>query len=184
MKNTPALFIVSGDLESGKTRFCQRLAQAMRAHGWDVSGIVSPAVFQDDTKIGIDALDLRSGKRRRLAELIQAGSQLQGPATKRWQFSRETLAWCNSTLRSATPCDLLVIDELGPLEFERGAGIVSAIEAIEEGNYLAAVVVIRRILLAHARRRWPLLEAIDLTQADDDETLAAHWAEKLVPLKA
>ncbi len=183
MKYKPALFIVSGDLESGKTRFIQNLAHAMQAHGWDVAGVVSPAVFQDDAKVAIDALDLRSGKRCRLAELIQAGSQLQGPATKRWQFSKETLNWCNSTLRSATPCDLLVIDELGPLEFEGGAGMLDAIEAIEGGNYLAALVVVRSILLEHARRRWPHLERIDPAQADDHETLATHWAQKLAQLK-
>ncbi|GAG90828.1 unnamed protein product [marine sediment metagenome] len=183
MNNKPALFVICGDFETGKTRFSQRLALTMHELGWDVAGIVSPAVFQDDVKIAIDALDLRSGERCRLAELIQAGSKLEGPATKRWQFSRETLNWCNFLLRSAVPCDLLMIDELGPLEFERETGMVCGIESIDEGDYLAAVIVIRPNLLAHARRRWPHFEDIELAQTGSDETSTTCWAQKLVPLK-
>ena len=34
----------------------------------------------------------------------------------------EVLAWGTRILQQATPCDLLVVDELGPLKFERGEG--------------------------------------------------------------
>ena len=179
----PALFVVSGNIETGKTRFMLLLAQAMQVHAWDVAGIVSPANFQNNAKIAIDAMDLRSGKRGRLAELIQAGSQLQGPTTSRWQFSQETLDWANSLLRSATPCDALMIDELGPLEFKRGEGLASGIEAVEGGEYLAAVVVVRSTLLPQATRRWPHHEAIALDRSSNDLALVARWAQRLLRLK-
>jgi nucleoside-triphosphatase THEP1 len=154
----------------------------MHKLGWNVAGIVSPAIFQAGVKIAIDAQDLRSGERRRLAELI-AESKLEGPATKRWQFSQESLKWCDRVLRSATPCDLLVIDELGPFEFEREAGMVYAFDAIDGNQYLAALIIIRPSLLERANRLWPHMTRINLAQADSHETLVTQWAQKLKPLK-
>ncbi|HEY71006.1 MAG TPA: DUF2478 domain-containing protein [Anaerolineae bacterium] len=183
MKGKPALFIVSGDFETGKTRFSQHLAQGLQEAGWDVAGIVSPAVFEDGVKTAIDAVDLRSGERRRLAESIQAGSSLDGPETTRWQFSQEVLDWCNGVLRSATPCDLLVIDELGPLEFDRSIGLMAGMQAIEEGRYLASLIVIRPMLLERAKARWPQAEVIHSVPAEATVLLIERWIQRLSDLK-
>jgi nucleoside-triphosphatase THEP1 len=184
MTKMPTLLIVSGDVETGKTRFSQLLAQAMQAQGWDIAGIVSPAVLHGKRKIAIDVHDLRSGRSRRLAERVDAGSALQGPATRRWQFSQAGLDWSNSRLETAIPCDLLFIDEIGPLEFEHGAGMLSSLEAIDSGSYLAAVIVIRSSLLGHARQRWPHAEIIDLGRDGGWEALASRWVSRLAALKA
>jgi nucleoside-triphosphatase THEP1 len=183
MKEKPASLIMSGDFETGKTRFSQQLAQGLQEAGWDIAGIVSPAIFDDDIKTAIDAVDLRSGERRRLAERIQTGSLLDGPATSHWQFCQEVLDWCNGVLRSATPCDLLVIDELGPLEFERGIGLMAGFEAIDEGRYLASVIVIRPTLLEQAKARWPHAEVIQSVPAEAAIPLIEDWIQRLGRLK-
>ncbi len=51
-------------------------------------------------------------------------------------------------LESATPCDLLIVDELGPLEFERNEGWPAGLAAIDSAAYKVGVVVIRPELLA------------------------------------
>jgi nucleoside-triphosphatase THEP1 len=183
MNDKPALLIVSGDFETGKTRFSQQLAQGLQEAGWDVAGIVSPAVFEDGVKTAIDALDLRSGERHRLAERNQAGSSLDGPATSHWQFSQETLDWCDGVLRSASPCDLLVIDELGPLEFDRGIGLQAGLEAIDEGRYLASVVVVRSALLERVKARWSHAEWIRSVPAEATIPLIEDWIQRLGSLK-
>ncbi len=53
--------------------------------------------------------------------------------------------------RASVPCDLLVIDELGPLEFNLKVGWLSALDVVKTGQFSLALVVIRPELLEPAR---------------------------------
>ena len=86
-----------------------QLAQEARVR---VGGVISPAVFEGGNKVAIDALDLKSGTRKRLAELKT--SHQTDLETQRWSFYTEVVDWGNKILEEAVPCDLLIIDELGP----------------------------------------------------------------------
>lgn len=152
---TASITIISGEIESGKTSYCMELATILKAQGWDVRGIVSPAVFDGDTKIAIDAMDLLTSEQRRLADLRSDTSPTPGPMTKLWAFNLETIAWCNDVLVRSTPCDLLMVDELGPLEFEQGSGLLQGLNALESRAYRHAIVVVRSHLVEEARSRWP-----------------------------
>jgi hypothetical protein len=55
----------------------------------------------------------------------------------------------------AVPCGLLVVDELGPLEFERAQGWLSGLTALDSGEYELGLVVIRPELMGAALARWP-----------------------------
>ena len=70
------------------------------------------------------------------------------------------------------PCDLLVVDELGPLEFERGRGWTAGLAAVDSGAYGAALVVVRSGLLERARTRWPGAEVADAASPHDRRRLA------------
>ena len=59
--------------------------------------------------------------------------------------------WGNQTLNTSTPCDVLVVDELGPLEFERGIGLQNGFTAIDSRNFDFALVVIRPITVRVCR---------------------------------
>jgi hypothetical protein len=50
-------------------------------------------------------------------------------------------------LSAATPCDLLIVDELGPLELVGGHGWVHALDVLRKGDFGAALVVCRPSLL-------------------------------------
>ena len=171
MKDQGKLTLISGEIESGKTRFCRQVAGELKELGWDVAGIVSPGVFNEGGKIAIDGLDLRSGEHRRLANLTATGGPLQGPKTKRWQFSMPVLQWCNEVLQNATPCDLLIIDELGPLEFDRGEGLLAGFEANDSRQFKASLTVVRTSLLEKARDRWPDAEVLIISDDDEPSTL-------------
>jgi hypothetical protein len=119
----------------------------------DRSGVLSPAVFAQGAKIGIDAIDRRTDERRRLADRFDPSHH--GPSTQRWSFHADAIDWGNTVLRSAAPCDVLIVDELGTLEFDRGEGWLAGLAALDAGAYRLGVVVIRPELLDVARRRWP-----------------------------
>jgi nucleoside-triphosphatase THEP1 len=161
------LAIITGHRGSGKTALCRRLADRARATAWDVAGILSPAVLAGGEKVAIEALDLRSGERRLLARRRQGDSSASGLLTPAWAFDEATTAWGNSVLQRATPCDLLIVDELGVLEMERNLGWTAGLAAVSAGQYRYALVVVRPQLLDTALTRWPHAQVVDVMSDGD-----------------
>jgi nucleoside-triphosphatase THEP1 len=163
------IYIITGERGVGKTTLCQRVVEEACRRGWQARGVISPARMEGNGnnlyKIGIDLLDLSSGERFQLAQRIpdDAGSNTgkNGEVmTKRWAFDPQVLALGSRILAKSVPCDLLVVDELGPLEFERGEGWVEGLAALDSGLYRVALVVIRPELLEVARSRWHSAQVI------------------------
>jgi len=148
------LILITGGRGAGKTRFCDFVARRMRLRGCEVAGLLSPARFEGGQKIGIDALDLRSLTRRHFANRPgPAGAALV--RTEGWVFADAVLAWGDECLRQAVPCDVLIVDELGPLEFLRSQGWIAGLGALDSRQYRLALAVIRPELLDLAQARWP-----------------------------
>lgn len=160
--DAPALFIITGPRSAGKTTLCAGLVRLARQAGRQVAGVLSIGVFEDGQKVAIDVQDLRSGERRRLAQRRQAGQPVVGAQTPGWHFDPSALAWGNTLLQTATPTDLLIVDELGPLELEQGQGWTAGLPALDSGFYRWSLVVIRPELLAIARQRWPTAKIISI----------------------
>jgi nucleoside-triphosphatase THEP1 len=160
MKIMAEIVLLTGEIQSGKTNLCLDLHRKAQEAGLQVGGVISPAIFEKGEKVAIDILDLKSGNQKRLAEL-NAGqkSEIQ---TQRWSFFQDIVEWGNDKLREAVPCDLLVIDELGPLEFQREEGWVNGFHAVESGAYRVALLVIRPSLIDDAVSRWPSSRTVDL----------------------
>jgi nucleoside-triphosphatase THEP1 len=152
--------ILTGGRGIGKTRTCLCLVEQARQAGWSLSGVLCPAEFEDGEKIAIDMLDLTTGERCRLAyrENRQTGFEV----TDHWNFDNVVLDRGNEILGSAGICDLLLVDELGPLEFYRRQGWVKAFDTLARGEFKRAVVVIRPELLEEARILWPGAYVVDL----------------------
>jgi nucleoside-triphosphatase THEP1 len=158
--------ILTGARESGKTRLLFDILESFWKQEIDCSGVLSPAVFTRDRKTGIDLLDVRSGECQRLADLRQSDST--GIMTDRWLFDGQALEWGNQILSTATPCGFLIVDELGPIELEKGLGLQNGISALNSGEYQAAVVVIRPELLEKAQQLWPGASIFDLAVPKTD----------------
>jgi nucleoside-triphosphatase THEP1 len=176
MKNTSDpkpggnLIILSGPRGAGKTTLIQKALEYINHESVDIAGILSLPVEEDGVKIAIDGKDLRCRETRRLAV---RNPGLSGPlATRQWLFESQTMQWADSILGISTPCDLLVVDELGVLEFERGQGWLSGLKALDEGLYTAAIAIIRPELLAQARARWPKAVIIEVTEENRVSALA------------
>ncbi|HRA79959.1 MAG TPA: nucleoside-triphosphatase [Thauera sp.] len=155
------IVIVSGGRGVGKTRFCRALVEAARGAGLVVAGLLSPAVFAEGGKTAIDLTDLASGETRRLAERARADAP--GTAGLGWHFDPAALDWGNQVLQAAAASDLLVIDELGPLEFHGQGGLSAGFTAIEAARHRQAIVVVRPELVVTARLRWPGAAVVEPT---------------------
>jgi nucleoside-triphosphatase THEP1 len=171
------LGLLTGARRAGKTAFCRHFAEHARATGWDVAGLLSPAVFDMDIKTGILAEDLRTGDTRPMASA--ASSPHFDLPLGDWFFDHKALAWSNRVLEHSLPCDLLLVDELGPLEFLRGEGWVSALTAFRQPQYRLGLVVVRPELAVLARSSLPVAGTISLEPSHNPAAEAGLWWKRL-----
>jgi len=130
------IVILTGERGVGKSTVCSRTVALARAREYTCGGLITLSRSGDVR----DALDVHSGDVRRLTVESGAGATV---AQGRFRFDPETLAWGNEVLTHATPCHLLVVDELGPLEIERGEGWQKAFDLLRQTNFTLALVVVR-----------------------------------------
>lgn len=167
MNEKGQIYIITGEIDTGKTSLCLAAADFYRKVGWQISGITSIGIFHGDKKIGYDAQNLKTLERRLLAVLRRSDAPLSGPETKRWIFDKDAVQWCNEVLSQSSSADLLIVDEIGPLEFERGDGFIDGIKALDRGLFRLGLVVVRNTLLEMAQKRWPAAENLNISTPED-----------------
>lgn len=166
-KQDSVLVLLTGPSLSGKTSCCLALARWARRTGLEVGGLVCPAVVENGRRQAIDMLDLSSGQSRRLAQARLARARPDedgGLIVGRWRFEPSTLAWGNQVLAAVQRPDWLILDEVGPLEFERGAGLQEGLRLVDQRRARLNWVVVRPRLLDAALDRWPWAQIVDVRQ--------------------
>ena len=158
------LFILTGDIRSGKTTWLEARVRELEAAGVPVRGVLAPGAWRDGKKVGIANVLLPSHERVLLATPVNWG---QSPINRcadslGWDFDANALARVNAHLTelAATSGDmrpgLLVIDEIGPLELRRGEGLTAALELLDTGPTPAwphVLVVVRATLAEEVAAR-------------------------------
>ena len=164
------LVLLAGESGCGKTTLCTRVVAALKARGLDVAGVLTlPRLAAPrGEKIGMDVEDVRTGERVALAERVAVG---EGTANLTWKFDEAGLARGAQILREATPCDVLVVDELGPLELIHHKGWISALDILQTGHYRTAFVVVRPGLVENFRARVKLQVAVETVTLSNREEL-------------
>ena len=187
MKGAVMLYMLTGEIQTGKTRWLERRVDEARAAGIDVHGVLAPGVWRrlpggGLEKVGIDNVLLPSGERIHLAvrrDLARSAGreEARGPSERAglgWAMSSAAVArvdahFANLARAAGAPSrrGLLVVDELGRLELIHGDGLVHALELLRRGPQPAwedAVVVVRRDLLDRAHEAldaaWPAVAHI------------------------
>ena len=157
-KKKSQLLLLTGLKGIGKTTWCLKLMQIAEKQAIAVEGIVSPGSYSGGKKTGIEILDIQTGEKRLFADLNLG--KTQGISTPRWSFDPESIVWANEILKMRLESEILIIDELGPLELLRGEGFVAGLSRIDSGEFQLAIVVVRPSLLPKALQRWPDAQVI------------------------
>jgi nucleoside-triphosphatase THEP1 len=158
---TAPIVILTGERRVGKSTVCRETVARAQARRYTCGGILTLS-RPNGTR---DVLDVHSGNLRRLTLASGASAAVvQG----RFRFDPGTLAWGNDVLACAVPCHLLVVDELGPLEIERGQGWPRAFDVLRGTEFALALAVVRPELSAQAQRRLPIGATIVLTVTVDN----------------
>ena len=182
-KYTGQILLVTGPRGAGKTTLCRRIVEVARQANWMIAGVSSPAIIKGGLKIGIGVEDLRSGRRFLLASLPSENEDPRAVRTEGWVFDPRCLKWSNGVLEKAVPCDLLVVDELGPLELEEGKGWMAGIGALESGKFHLGIAVVREELLNKLLYRWSRASVITVQNPQQIDDLVDKIIDKLLDIQ-
>ena len=178
----PPIWMVTGPRGMGKSSFCREMAESAQNAGWEVAGILSLVQMEWGLKTGILAEDLRTGISRRLASTVRRSES--DLAFGDWYFDRQTLEWGSQVLEHSLPCDLLVVDELGPLELTRQMGWQVAFDVLHRGRYRLALIVIRPELEAAARRIFDFSKIIEIDRTRTTENWVRIYWPKMMEISS
>ena len=170
--------LVVGEPGSGKTSWCRKYIDRRRKSGSSVGGILSPAIEKQGQRAGSNALDLLTGQEMPFARLSPYRSFKGGEVVGDYTISRDGILFACSAVERAVgnKCDLVVIDEVGPLEL-RGKGLMPAVE-LTLASAVNVLLVVRSSLKEALQRRFPKCQftvIADLTQASLTMSHRANW---------
>lgn len=222
------LFLLTGEVQTGKTRWLARLLDELRAEGVAADGVIAPGVWREDghggfEKLGIENRLLPGGATvefARRADLVDSAGECKG-----WVFSQDAIHQVNAHFErlqrevaqlrlgaaaagSVEPASetrtnvsretfrgglgdgeapggfgslrLLVVDELGWMELERGEGIAKAMDVLTAGpteRWPHALVVVRARLVDLAREKLePAWGTVRIVHPSDEGAAAVKAA--------
>jgi molybdopterin-guanine dinucleotide biosynthesis protein A len=161
------VLLVVGEPGSGKTSWCRQYIGWRLGSSLSIGGILCPAIEKQGQRVGSNAIDLITGQEVPFARLSRYSSFKGGEAVGGYTISRGGIAFACGAIKRAVEsrCDLVVIDEVGPLELE-GKGLMPAVE-LALASAINLLMVVRTSLKEALQRHFPEHEfvvAADLTQ--------------------
>jgi nucleoside-triphosphatase len=180
------VILISGDRRVGKTTALLTVRKSAIQAGRRVGGFLSVARFEANEKAGIDLMDAATGRVMPLATLGEASGGADDICTGHYTFSPDALAAGLQYAEAGRGADVFIVDELGPLELQRGAGWIAVIDMIRSRAFGVALVTIRPELLDHAREKMALppdapLILIDAANRDAVGAQLANWIAEIEP---
>lgn len=171
------LFLLTGEVQIGKTRWLESLVTELADRGVPCAGVLAPGQWVPSEgehadangfeKLGIDNVLLPSGERipfARRGDLARADATFDeesqaAKAELAWHIDDAAIDRVNAhfneiaTHASVAAPGLLIVDELGRLEIWRGGGLTSAMALLAQGpttTFPHALAVVRDYLLDDA----------------------------------
>ena len=163
------LIALSGLKGSGKTTLLLALSEALYEKGATIKGLISPAVFEGNRKTAINLLDLASGEKQQLARLAadSSGELKFGD----WVFSQEVIAWGNACLAKIDSTELLIVDEIGPLELNLNQGLQEGLAQLASGDYRVGIMTVRPKCVDSVKARFPKIKVYSVSSWVQDDLI-------------
>jgi nucleoside-triphosphatase len=144
------ILLVTGSPGVGKSTVTWRVVEALRAEQYKVGGMISGEMRTNGTRVGFEIADLASGERGVLAHV----SGLKGPQVGRYRVNLEDLDTVGvvSIVSAVENSDVVVVDEIGPMELFSAAFQHAVKRAVESAKLVVGVV--------HWRARSELIDEV------------------------
>jgi nucleoside-triphosphatase len=132
------VLLLTGNPGVGKTTVLMKTVNALKEKGYSVGGMISREVREGGTRVGFEILDLNSGRRGWLAHI----NQKTGPQVGKYRVNIEDLdlIGTQAIINAVEQCDIIAIDEIGPMELFSEKFKEVTRKALESRKLVLAVV--------------------------------------------
>jgi len=160
------LLFVTGRPGVGKTTVLLNAVEGLRAKGCSVGGMMSREVRHEGARVGFQIINLKTGEEGWLAHV----NQPSGPQVSKYRVNLidlETIG-AKAIQTALGEADLVVIDEVGPMELFSEAFKQVIKDAVDSRKLILGVI--------HHSARDPLIEAI--RKREDAEILEVTFENR------
>ncbi len=160
------IFVLTGAPGTGKTTVLQKVVDALRAKGVTVGGMVSREARKHNVRVGFEILDLTSGRQGWLSHI----NQNAGPQVGKYRVNLQDLdnIGVQAVTEAVQKCQIVVIDEIGPMELYSENFKQAVNLAFESGKPVLVIV--------HAKATDPLISLVK--QREDAEIFTVTGATR------
>lgn len=132
------LLLLTGSPGVGKTSVLLRVVESLKAKGYSVGGMVSREARSGEVRVGFEISDLGGSRRGWLAHV----NQHSGPQVGKYRVNLEDLnsIGAEAIMEAVQDCDVIAIDEVGPMELFSEKFKEAVKRAVECGKLVVAVV--------------------------------------------
>ena len=131
-------FFLTGRPGVGKTTVLLRIVERLKKQGFKVGGLVSREVREDGSRVGFKVIDLEDGREGWLAHIRQP----VGPRIGKYRVCMRDLEsiGVKAILKAVREADVVVIDEVGPMELFSQSFKRAVSEALESDKIVLGTI--------------------------------------------
>jgi nucleoside-triphosphatase len=148
--NLSKAFFLTGYPGVGKTTVLTKIVDELKRIGFKVGGMITDEIQEGNVRVGFKIVDISSGREGWLASIRQRS----GPQIGKYHVCLEDLEsiGVKAILNAVTGADVVVIDEVGPMELFSAVFIDAVTKALESGKPVLGTI--------HHQATHPLVVAI------------------------
>lgn len=146
------IYVITGKVQEGKTSHLTRLVERLKKEDLKIIGFCSLVFFDKGERAGYILENLENGTQIPLATIEEKPGWVK---FRRFYFNPLALEQGEHWIRKgiAKQPDLVVIDEVGPMELE-GMGWLSVLTLLEKRNDIPQLWVVREQILPEIKEKW------------------------------
>jgi nucleoside-triphosphatase len=160
------VMLLTGAPGVGKTTVLIKTAEALRAQGVSVGGMISREAREGNARVGFEITDFTSNKRGWLAHV----NQKSGPQVGKYRVNLQDLEniGAKAITEAVEKCAVVAVDEVGPMELYSQRFKQAVRQALDSQKLVLAVV--------HAKAKDPLIN--EAKQREDAEIFTVTLANR------
>ena len=132
------LIFVTGPPGIGKTSVLLRSVNGLKNRGYEIGGMISRDVREGGVRVGFEIMDFSTGQRGWLAHI----NQPMGPKISKYRVNLTDLEaiGVSSILDAIGNADIIIVDEIGPMELFSSAFRDAVVKAVESDKPLLGTI--------------------------------------------
>lgn len=166
------IFVLTGPVQGGKTTLLTEKIGLLREKGVKVLGFLCPGSFSEGLRSAFSLVDIETGRQVPMGD---SNEQKDWVKFRRFYFNPEAFVqgelWIKRDLERKP--DLLVIDEVGPMELE-SHGWSKSLDTLAQKSSVTQLWIVRQQIVQEVLRKWNIPDNHVYT-ADSINNLTQRW---------